>query len=366
MIFPLLPIFMTTYVGATPLVAGMIEGVAEALSSVLKLVAGGWSDRLSRRKPFIVGGYALAAVSRFFIASAGRWPTVLGARLMDRTGKGIRSAPRDAMIADVTPPENRGRAFGFHRALDHTGAVAGPLIAALLLGALHLDLRTLFLVAAIPALIGVGMLALLLKENSAPPATTNPSKVASFSVPGNLRAPLLSVALFYLANSSDIFLLLQAHAAGVSVAMLPILWSAHHLFRVAFTTRMGAIADRGKRKTLLVTGWLAYAAIYFAFPWATSLWMFILLFLLYAIPFTLTEGAERAWISELAGPHMQGKSFGFYYLTTGFCTLAGTALFGWLYQTVSPVTAFTTGAALSVLAALSVSFQKSARMPDHG
>src|SRR5437764_6995657 len=145
MIYPLLPVFLISTLGATPVIVGMIEGTADALSSILKLVAGSMSDRLPRRKPLIVGGYALATLSRAWIAVAGRWPSVLAARLLDRTGKGIRSAPRDAMIADVTPVESRGRAFGFHRALDHAGAIAGPLLALLFLNALQFPMRSVFM-----------------------------------------------------------------------------------------------------------------------------------------------------------------------------------------------------------------------------
>jgi MFS family permease len=164
MIYPLLPVFLTTTLGATPLIVGLIEGTADALSSILKLVAGSISDRLPRRKPFVVGGYALATLSRAWISVAGRWTSVLAARLLDRTGKGIRSAPRDAMIADVTPVESRGRAFGFQRALDHTGAVIGPLLAILLLDVVHVPMRTVFMIAVIPGAIGVTLLILFLKE----------------------------------------------------------------------------------------------------------------------------------------------------------------------------------------------------------
>src|SRR5438132_14100988 len=164
MIYPLLPVFLTSTLGATPLIVGLIEGAAEALSSILKLVAGWISDRLPRRKPLIVGGYALATASRAWISLAGSWPSVLGARLLDRTGKGIRSAPRDAMIADVTPFETRGKAFGFQRALDHTGAVVGPLLAIVFLNAMHLPMRSVFMIAVIPGAIGVALLMIALKE----------------------------------------------------------------------------------------------------------------------------------------------------------------------------------------------------------
>src|SRR5438105_2318483 len=170
MIYPLLPVFLTGTLGATPFIVGMIEGSADALSSILKYFAGLISDRVPRRKPFIVGGYTLATISRAWIAGAGRWPSVLGARLLDRTGKGIRSAPRDAMIADVTPPESRGKAFGFQRALDHTGAVVGPLLAIVFLNAMHLPMRTVFMIAVIPGAVGVVLLIVGLREKRVGPA----------------------------------------------------------------------------------------------------------------------------------------------------------------------------------------------------
>ncbi len=354
MIYPLLPIFLTSTLGATPIIVGLIEGTADALSSILKLAAGWISDRLPYRKPLIVGGYALAAASRAWISVAGRWPSVLGARLLDRTGKGIRSAPRDAMIADVTPFESRGKAFGFQRALDHTGAVIGPLFAIVLLDAVHLPLRTVFLIAVIPGAIGVVLLIALLREE---PHPTQPRDLAT-PQPRNLPPPFFyalgSIALFSLANSSDAFLLLQAHAAGVTIGMLPVLWSAHHVIKSLFSTYAGARSDVMGRRSLLVIGWMVYGAIYFAFPFAKSLLIFVILFVAYAIPFTLTEGAERAWIGDLVPPELRGRSFGFYYLVTGMFVLAGTALFGVLYQDVSPRAAFFTGAALAVMAALSV------------
>jgi MFS family permease len=358
MIYPLLPIFLTSTLGATPMIVGLIEGTADALSSILKLAAGWISDRLPRRKPFIVGGYALAAISRAWISVAGRWPSVLGARLLDRTGKGIRSAPRDAMIADVTPFESRGKAFGFQRALDHTGAVLGPLLAIVLLNAFHLPMRRVFMIAVIPGAIGVVVLMIALREQpsveAGPSAGTGRPEGRPLHLPRPFWFAIGSIALFSLANSSDVFLLLQAHAAGVSVGMLPVLWSAHHVIKSLFSTWAGARSDIMDRRNLLVIGWTIYAIIYFAFPFARSMSAFVALFVVYAIPFTLTEGAERAWIGDLVPAELRGRSFGLYYLMTGLFVLGGTAVFGALYQNVSPRAAFFTGAALSVLAALSV------------
>lgn len=354
MIYPLLPVFLTTVLGATPVTVGLIEGAADGLASILKLAAGTISDRMPRRKPFVVAGYALAAASRALIAVAGRWPTVLSARLIDRTGKGIRSAPRDAIIADVTPPEQRGHAFGFQRALDHTGAVIGPLLALLLLNVVHIPMRTLFMIAVIPGAIAVLMLALFLHEEPHAAEPSNPVTQQPANLPRNFWQAIIAIAFFSLANSSDAFLILQAHAAGVSTAMLPALWAAHHVIKSLFSTRAGALSDRIDRRLLLVAGWTSYAIIYALFPFARSLPFFIVLFVLYAIPFTLSEGAERAWISELVPAAARGKTFGIYYLTNGLCVLAGTVLFGAIYQHIGAQAAFWTGATLAIFAAMAV------------
>jgi len=356
MIYPLLPIFLTSTLGATPLIVGLIEGTADALSSILKLAAGWISDRLPRRKPLIVGGYALATISRAWISLAGRWPSVLSARLLDRTGKGIRSAPRDAMIADVTPLESRGRAFGFQRALDHTGAVIGPLLAILFLDAVHLPMRTVFMIAVIPGAIGVVLLFFRLREpfRSAAASRRFSKALASQRTPKAFWYALAAIALFSLANSSDAYLLLQAHGAGVAIGMLPVLWAAHHVIKSLFSTQAGARSDIGDRRNLLAIGWCVYAIIYFAFPFAHSMWAFVVLFVAYAIPFTLTEGAERAWIGDLVPAELRGRSFGMYYLATGMFVLAGTAVFGAPYQSVSPRAAFFTGGAIALAAVAAI------------
>jgi MFS family permease len=353
MIYPLLPVFLTSTLGASPAVIGLIEGAADGLASILKYFAGSWSDRLQRRKPLVVWGYALAAASRALIAAATMWPVVLTARLIDRTGKGIRSAPRDAMISDVTPREERGRAFGFQRALDHTGAVIGPLMAMLVMSGIGLSLRTTIYLAVIPGAIGVLLLLVFLREEPREPRTT-PSTESSTPLPSTFTHAIFAIALFSLANSSDAFLLLQAHAMGVTTALLPLLWAAHHVIKSLFTTAAGGLSDRVDRRWLLVAGWTSYALIYAAFPYARTLTAFFVLFIVYAIPFTLAEGAERAWIADLVPADARGKSFGIYYLANGMCVLAGTAIFGVMYQQISPRAAFSTGAALAIAAVVAV------------
>lgn len=358
MIYPLLPVFLTATLGATPAILGMIEGAADGLASILKYFAGSWSDRAGRRKQFIVTGYAFAAASRAIIAAAKVWPLVFVARLLDRTGKGARSAPRDALIAEVTSPDQRGRAFGFHRAMDHSGAIIGPLLAMGLL-TLGMTTRGVFYMAVIPGALGAVMLAFLLRERVAAKIEAAPNSTSPVPHSTPFKKAILAISLFSLSNSSDTFLLLQAHAAGVSTTMLPALWAAHHVIKALFTTAAGSLSDRMDRRYLLILGWTFYAALYFIFPFAESLSMFVVLFVLYAIPFTLTEGAERAWIADLVPAEARGKSFGVYYLANGLCVLAGTALFGFLYQTWSPRAAFFTGASLALAAVLAVLGQRS-------
>lgn len=363
MIYPLLPIFLTTSVGATPFIVGAIEGAAEAVAAFLKLVAGSWSDRAKRRKPFVVGGYALAATSRVLIAVAAHWPTVLAARLIDRTGKGIRSAPRDAMITETVAPENRGQAFGFLRGFDHAGAVVGPLVAFGILALGTVSIRSLFVLATIPAAIGVVMLMALLRDTPKEPTVTiAETERIRVPLPARFKKALTGIGLFSLSNSSDVFLLLQANHAGVPASRLPLLWSAHHVVKALFSRRAGALSDRIDRRYMLAAGWLSYAIIYLVFPFARSMTTFAGLFVLYAVPFTLTEGAERAWVASFVDKSMSGRAFGAYYLVVGLCTLGGTLLFGWLYERVNAITAFHVGAGLAIIAAVVVLSQNE-KMP---
>ncbi len=351
-IYPLLPVFLSAQLGATPIVIGMIEGLADALSSILKLFAGTWSDRMARRKPLIITGYAIAAASRYLLATSGRWVSVLSARLADRTGKGIRSAPRDAMISDVTPVESRGKAFGFHRAMDHTGALIGPLLAALMVGALALPLRTIFLIAIVPSVIGVAIIAVFLKERRRDSETIARANENVQKLPREFAKPMRAIALFYLANSSDIYLLLHAHLVGIETRWIPLLWAANHAVKAVLSTAGGALSDRTARNRVLATGWMIYALIYYLFPFAKSVWAFAALFVVYAIPFSLTEGTERAWVADYLHGAVKGKAFGVYYLVQGMCTLAGTALFGLYYEYVSVTGAFHLGAGIAVVAAI--------------
>jgi MFS family permease len=233
----------------------------------------------------------------------------------------------------------------------------------LVLSGIDLSLRTTIYLAVIPGAIGVLVLILFLREEPRAPHTTINTGETSTRLPSTFTQAIFAIALFSLANSSDVFLLLQAHEMGVTTALLPLLWAAHHVIKSLFTTAAGGLSDRIDRRWLLVAGWTSYAIIYAAFPYARTLTAFFVLFIVYAIPFTLAEGAERAWIADLVPADARGKSFGIYYLANGMCVLAGTALFGLIYQQVSPRAAFTTGAVLAIAAVVAIILTTARRRP---
>ena len=357
-IYPLLPIFLTTVLGASASAVGAIEGAAETTSALLKLASGWWSDRVSRRKPLVVAGYALASLARPLIGIAQSATQVLAIRLVDRVGKGVRGAPRDALIAESVHPSIRGRAFGFHRSADHAGAVVGPLIAFALLKWEHIPLRTVFLLAAIPGVLSVIVLVGGVRETprDAPAAEPTAAPQVSAADAAELGRPFwtffASVLLFTLGNSTDAFLILRANQLGVSVALVPILWAALHVVKSAASVPGGALSDRLGRKPLILAGWAVYAAVYFAFGRATATWHAWVLFLTYGIFFGLTEGTERALVADLVGQHRRGTAFGWYNLAIGIGALPASLLFGVVWDRYGPTAAFDLGAALAVAAAI--------------
>jgi len=356
-IYPLLPIFLTTVLGASASAVGAIEGLAETTSALLKLASGWWSDRVSRRKPLVVAGYALASLARPLVAVAQSATQVLAIRVTDRVGKGVRGAPRDALIAESVDPRIRGRAFGFHRSADHAGAVVGPLVAFALLRWGHLELRTVFLLAAIPGVLSVLVLVVGVRETTrAVSAASQPASVARphVGVPLGRRfwTFLASVFLFTLGNSTDAFLILRANQLGVSVALVPVLWAALHVVKSAASIPGGALSDRLGRKPLILVGWATYAAVYFGFGRATESRQAWALFLAYGLFFGLTEGSERAMVADLVGRNRRGTAFGWYNLAIGIGALPASLLFGVVWDRFGPAAAFDVGAGLAVAAAV--------------
>ncbi len=362
MIYPLLPLFLTTVLAAGPAALGVVEGVAESTAALVKVVSGVWSDRLRRRKPLVVAGYALAGAVRPLIGLATGWLAVLGLRFADRVGKGVRTSPRDALIADVTPPAVRGRAYGLQRAMDHAGAVLGPLAAAALLTVAGVTLRHVFLLAAIPAAAVMIVLVAVVHEpqRAAPAAAALRPRQDWRALGPQFHTVMAAVLVFTLGNSTDAFLLLRLSAAGVSAAGVAVVWSAFHVVKMAASYAGGRLSDRVGRRPLLAAGWLWYAAVYTGFAFAASRPALVALFLLYGLYYGLTEPVEKAWVSSLAPGRLRGTAFGVYHGVVGLAALPASVLFGLLWKLAGTTPAFLTGAGLA-LAAVAVLLAASPR-----
>ncbi len=354
MIYPLLPIFLTQNLGAGPVAIGIIEGAADAFSSFLKIIAGIWTDKVGKRKPFILIGYIIAAISRPLIALANSWYFVLGLRITDRVGKGIRTSPRDALIADLTSQELRGTAYGIHRSMDHAGAFIGPLIASVLMGYLGFTLNKIFLFAAIPATIGVFILLFGIRE---PKRIEEGSDKISLNIKEDwslfnnyFKVFLLSVFIFTLGNSTDAFLLLKLSQTGISISWIPFLWAILHVIKMLSTYFCGKFADHFGKNNMIISGWIYFSLIYLGFALTDSLIPSITLFLLYGLFFGMVEPSERALVADLVPAKTRGTAFGFFHGVVGLSALPSSVIFGWIWQTFGAPAAFTTGSLLAILA----------------
>ncbi len=362
MVYPLLPLFLTQVLGAGAMSLGVIEGAAEAANSALKILSGWWADRGSPKK-LVFAGYGLASAVRPLIALAHAWPQVLAIRFTDRLGKGIRGAPRDAMLAALAPASERGRVFGFHRAMDHAGAVTGPLIASAFLYFYPGQYRPLFGLTIVPGIV-VMLFILRIPE---PARREQVRRGAQADQPsGNAPEPagalrglgrpfymaITVILIFSLGNASDAFLLLRLSGLGVPAFWIPLLWSALHVVKSTSSIVGGSLSDRFGRLGLIGLGWIIYAVVYAAFGFFESLPIVITIFLVYGLYFGLSEGAEKAWVADLAPVALRGTAFGIYNAALGVGGLAASLLFGLLWTRVSPRAAFLTGAGLAVLASM--------------
>jgi MFS family permease len=352
MIYPLLPLFLTTVLGAGPTFVGLVEGIAESASSLTKLFSGWLSDRLGRRKGLVVAGYTISTLARPLVAFALVPWHVLLVRFTDRLGKGLRTSPRDALIAGSTEFHIRGRAYGFHRSMDHLGAVIGPLLAFGFLLLMGDQLRILFLLAAIPGILSV--LILVLKVSDIQVSSTAIHKAVPSTGPpdAQLTRFLLVVTLFTLGNSSDAFLLLRAREVGIAVAHLPLLWMFFSLVKAATGIPGGILSDLRGRRGTIIAGWLVYALAYLGFGAASQPWHIWVLMGFYGLYFGLTEGGERALIADLVPQDRQASAFGLFHFCIGIAALPSSLLMGYLYQSFGAGPAFTTGAVLAGLSAL--------------
>ncbi len=353
MIYPLLPSFLAVTLGAGPAAIGIVEGVAESTASLGKGLFGWLSDRRGRRKPFVAAGYAASVFARPLLSAAPGWGAVLGIRFLDRVGKGVRTAPRDSMIAAAVEPGRRGLAYGFDRAMDNAGAMIGPLVAALLLRFAFKSVRPVFALSIVPGLIALGFLQFGAKEKHSPPPAVNAPRPPGDGALSRRFLFLIAIfAFFGLASSTDAFLLLRAQQCGVPLWAVPLLWAAFNGVKAAASTPLGSLADRIGRTPSILLGWGVYAGSYFGFALARSPQAAWALFLTYALFYALTEGPERALVAGMAGESSRGRAFGLFHMTQGIVALPASVVFGLLWRKFGPAVAFETGAAVAAAAAL--------------
>ena len=356
MVYPLLPLFLTGVLKASRTSLGLVEGIAEATASVLKVFSGVLSDRFHNRKLPMFLGYGLSLAARPFIAAAGSWPAVLGARFADRAGKGIRTAPRDAVIADSAPPALRGKAFGVHRGMDTAGAALGPALAMLMLAAAF-DMRTVFWWSILPGLVAL-LLVTLIRETGVrtQPGGPAPSVGAAFGQKGAFRDFLWVTALFTLGNSSDTFLLLKARSVGFSVEAVAGVYLLFNLFYAAVAGPIGAMADRWGLGRVVLLSFPYYAGVYLGFALAGGPAAVVVLFLLYGPFQAVEEGVKKAYVSRLIPAGFMGSGMGAYNAVKGVVLLPASLLTGILWDRVGAAAAFGTDAALALGAGLLFAF----------
>lgn len=361
MIFPLLPVFLTEALRAGPAYLGLVEGAADTVAALLKLASGFIADRTQRRKPLVLFGYGLASAARPFVALATRPWHVLAVRVTDRVGKGVRSSPRDALIADAAG-EHVGRAFGFHQAMDNAGAVVGPLLATGLI-AMSLTIRQVFWIAVIPGAIAT-LLVALVREPKRPTPTADPTATTkSKLLTPTLVSYLAILAVFSLGNSSDAFLLLRARSLGLTTAEIPVLWSVLNLSKVVWAYVGGDAADRIPRARLVAGGWVVYALVYLGLGRATEAWHVWALFVLYGVFYGLTEPVEKALLRDLAPADQRGRAYGAYNFVVGVTALPAGLLMGVLWRVVGAAHALEVGAALAGVSGVALLVWDASRRP---
>jgi len=356
MVYPLLPLYLVTVLMAGPKALGIIEGIAEATSSIFKLVSGVIVDRTKKAKPWIVLGYTLAGLSRPLIAFANSWLWIIAIRFTDRIGKGLRSSPRDALLAETVPKNQRGLTYGLHRSMDNGGAVVGPLIAAFLLSQ-GVPMKDIFLWALLPAVIAI-VLALSIWEPSREVHSDQYQfKWSLKEMPANFKRYLWVAGIFALGNSSDMFLLLRARELGVPQEQIPLLWAAISLITATLATPLSAYSDRFGRKGFILIAWFAFAFFYICMGLPSiSVYQVFALFAVYGVFKAATEGVEKALVADLAPKGATGTAFGWFNLINGLMLLPASFIFGSLYESASPFYAFLFSGGCALLAFLLMAF----------
>ena len=347
----LLPVYLTTVLGAGMVAVGLVEGIAEATASIVKVFSGALSDRLSRRKPIVLAGYALAALSKPLFPLANTVGLVLGARFLDRIGKGIRGAPRDALIADLTPPELRGSAYGLRQAMDTIGAVLGPLAAIGLMFLLADDIRSVLWLAVIPASLSVAVLLFFVDDQRRPASEVGKSSLSGYrALPAAYWAIVALGAVLTLARFSEAFLILRAQGLGLAIALAPVVLIVMNVVYTAIAYPAGVAADRGYKRALMVSGILVLVAADLLIASTRSIPLLFAGIVLWGVHMGLTQGLLSALIADASPPHLRGTGFGVFHLVSGVALLIASVLAGWLWSAYGPGATFYAGAAFAAVA----------------
>ncbi len=358
MIYPLIPFFLTTTLGASPAVLGLIEGVAESAASLLKVVSGYISDKFRNRRVLAISGYSSSAIGKFLLYAANSWGIVFGARVVDRLGKGIRTAPRDALIADSTDEKKRGMAFGLHRTLDTTGAAIGVVLAYFFLTRYGGEYSHVFLWSLVPAGIGVVLL-FFAREKKTKLSARKPPPLKWKVLPRKLQLFLVVAFVFTLGNSSNTFLLLRSQNVGFTPASAILLYLVYNIVYGLVSYPAGRLSDRFGRKRLLVSGYLFYGLVYLGFAVVTGAdraWLMWVLFGMYGLYSGFTEGVEKALIADLAPSEIRATAIGLHATILGIGLFPASLVAGELWQHIGPSAAFYFGAGTGVVAAVGLLF----------
>jgi len=365
MVYPLIPLFLVQQLGATPAVVGLIEGVAESLASLLKVYSGRISDKMQRRKPLAMAGYASSAVAKVFIIAAVSWGWVLAGRLGDRFGKGVRTAPRDALIADSSDPAQKGKAFGLHRTLDTAGAVIGVALAYYLFTSYHGDYRQVFIWSLVPAMLGVLVLGLAREAKVLTPWTGAKDLSLNWqALNPRLKGFLVVVFLFALGNSSNQFLLLRAADLGMSAAQVILLYLVFNVSYALIAYPAGVLSDKIGRRQLLIAGYLIYSAVYFSFARVDDAGQLWLLFVIYGLYNGVTEGVEKALVADVAPQQHRATMLGLHATLMGIGLLPASLLAGLIWSYFGAAYTFYFGGMMGLLAALGLAVVLKMKKPN--
>lgn len=352
MVYPIVPIFLTTFLGASVAIVGVIEGIAESTAALLKVFSGWLSDKFQKRMPFISSGYSLSAFSKLLLGLAYSWPIVLIARFLDRFGKGIRTSARDSLIAESCSANERGKSFGFHRALDTLGAVFGPLGAILFLTIFKNNLRLTFYIAFIPALIGIILLLVFVKEKKKKALCASELRLRWRDVNPSFKIYLFINIIFFIGNSSDTFLILRAQNLGLAIKTTIFAYVLFNITYSLLSIPAGIIVDKIGAKKVIITGLFIFSIVYFFFGFINSSMFIWLLFPIYGIYMALTEGVGKAYISLLVPVEKSGTAFGIYQTAIGICSFFASFIAGLMWSYINVRIPFYFGSIMAFIAAI--------------